>query len=89
MSSFSNALQQQDPSAVVYLDVNGNVIALMPNEYEGKTLTQLFTDFGSRLGTDVSRVTSFTINGQQVGATAVVRPGETVRGNVQTDSKQA
>jgi hypothetical protein len=84
--SFYNNLVQEDSNAAVTLMVNSESTRLLRSEYEGKTASQLFAEYGGRLGlNDASRVTAY----QFVGDVTVERPGntqvragETIRGVV-------
>ena len=84
--SFNENLPQT-ASRVVTLLYNDESIELTPAEYAGKSLTQLFTDFGDRLGTSVSRITSYTADNIVRDGSTVVRDGEVVRGIAKTDQK--
>jgi hypothetical protein len=86
MTSFSSALRRDD--AFVTLTVNDSEIALTSQEYEGKSVRQLFEQYGGRLGTDISRITSYTVAGLSVDGDSTVVPGAAVRGNVTSDSKR-
>jgi hypothetical protein len=87
MSSFSTYLQQQDPNQAVTLVLNAEEITLTAAEFTGKTVSQLFGEYGNRLGGDVSRITSYTVNNVVMPHTTQVRPGETVRGIVTSEGK--
>jgi hypothetical protein len=85
MSSFSTYLQQQDPTQAVNLVLNAEQTTLTAAEFTGKTLSQLFGEYGSRLGGDVSRITSYSVNNVVMPGTTQVRPGETVRAIVTSE----
>lgn len=84
--AFNQNLPQTAPRVVTLL-FNDESIELSPAQYAGKSATQLFTDFGSDLGTDVSRINSYVIDNVSRDGSTVVRDGETVRGVAKTDSK--
>jgi hypothetical protein len=87
--AFNDNLNQtpQTAARVVTLLFNDESVELAPAEYSGKSLTQLFTDFGGRLGTDVARITSYTVDNIVRDGSTPVRDGEVVRGIAKTDAK--
>jgi hypothetical protein len=87
--SFYDNLRQQDTSAAVTLVVNEEELALTFEQYNGKTVSQLFGEYGHRLISDVTRVRTFAINNVEVPGPTQVRPGETVRGVIKAEGKGA
>jgi hypothetical protein len=85
--SFFDQVRTQDQTAPVTLAVNEETLEILPENYRNKTVSQLFAEYGSRLGVDPSRITRYVINSVQVVGETVVRPGETVRGAVTSESK--
>lgn len=85
--SFFDQVRTQDQSAPVTLMVNEESMELLPENYRNKTVSQLFAEYGARLGVDASRITRYVINSVQVAGDTVIRPGETVRGAVTSESK--
>jgi hypothetical protein len=84
--SFYNNLVQEDSNAAVTLMVNSESTCLLSSEFAGKTASQLFAEYGGRLGlNDASRVTAYQFVGdvtvERPGSTQV-RAGETIRGVV-------
>jgi hypothetical protein len=84
--SFYN-FRQQDTSASVTLVVNEEELELSFEQYNGKTISQLFGEYGHRLLNDVTRIQSFAIGDTIQQGTAVPRPGETVRGIIKAEGK--
>jgi hypothetical protein len=84
--SFYN-FRQQDTSAPVTLVVNEEELELTYEQYNGKTVSQLFGEYGSRLVNDITRITTFAIGDTVQQGTAVPRPGETVRGIIKAEGK--
>ena len=87
--SFFEILRQQDTSAAVTLVVNEEELTLTFEQYNGKTVSQLFGEYGSRLLNDVTRIRTFAIDSVEVPGTTQVRPGETVRGVIKAEGKGA
>jgi hypothetical protein len=84
---FLQNVRQQDQNAPVTLMVNEESYEVSYINARGKTVSQLFAEYGSNLGVDASRITSYVLNGEGVPGDTVVRPGETVRGAVTSESK--
>lgn len=87
--AFYDTLRQQDTSAPVTLMVNEEELELSFEQYNGKTVSQLFGEYGSRLIGDVTRIKTFAIDNTEVSGTAVPRPGESVRGIIKAEGKGA
>jgi hypothetical protein len=87
MSSFFQQVRTQDQSAPVTLILNEDSLSLSPDQFRGKTVSQLFAEYGTSLGGDVSRINRYVLNGEVVAGDTVIRPGETVRGSVSSESK--
>jgi hypothetical protein len=87
--AFYDTLRQQDTSAAVTLVVNEEELALTFEQYNGKTVSQLFGEYGGRLINDVTRIKTFAIDSVEVPGTTQVRPGETVRGVIKAEDKGA
>jgi hypothetical protein len=87
--SFFQQIRTQDQSAPVTLILNEETLNLSPDQYRGKSVSQLFAEYGPSLGGDVSRINRYVLNGEAVSGDTVVRPGETVRGAVSSESKGA
>lgn len=84
--SFFSQLRNQDQSAPVTLMLNEESVVLQSDQYRGKTVSQLFGEYGHQLG-DVTRINRFVLNGEIVPNDTQIRPGETVRGSVTSESK--
>ena len=87
--AFYDTLRQQDTSAPVTLTVNEEELELSYEQYNGKTVSQLFGEYGSRLIGNVTRIKTFAIDNTEVPGTAVPRPGEVVRGIIKAEGKGA
>lgn len=85
--SFFQQIRTQDQSAPVTLLLNEDSLQLQPDQYRGKTVSQLFAEYGASLGGDVARINRYVLNGEAVAGDTVVRPGESVRGSVNSESK--
>jgi hypothetical protein len=85
--SFFTQIRTQDQSAPVTLLLNEDTLQLQPDQYRGKTVSQLFAEYGASLGGDVARINRYVLNGEAVAGDTVVRPGESVRGSVSSESK--
>lgn len=87
--SFFQQIRTQDQSAPVTLILNEETLTLSPDQYRNKSVSQLFAEYGASLGGDVTRINRYVLNGEAVSGDTVVRPGETVRGAVSSESKGA
>lgn len=85
--AFYDALRQQDTSAAVTLVVNEEEMTLTYEQYNGKSVSQLFGEYGTQLVADTTRIREFAINNTVVPGTTQVRPGETVRGIIKNENK--
>jgi hypothetical protein len=85
--SFFTQIRTQDQSAPVTLLLNEDTLQLQPDQYRGKTVSQLFAEYGASLGGDVARINRYVLNGEAVAGDTVVRPGESIRGSVSSESK--
>jgi hypothetical protein len=84
---FLNNVRTQDASAPVTLVVNEETYSVSPDNYRGKTVAQLFSQYGENLGVDPARINRYVINNEIVPGETTVRPGETVRGAVTSENK--
>jgi len=84
--AFFDQIRSADQSSPVTLLLNEETITLQPDQFRGKTVSQLFGEYGARLG-DVTRINRFVLNGEAVPGDTVVRAGESVRGAVSSESK--
>lgn len=84
--AFFDQIRTADQSAPVTLYLNEESITLTPDQYRGKTVSQLFGEYGHSLG-DVTRITRFVLGNEAVPGDTVVRAGESVRGAVSSESK--
>lgn len=84
--SFFSQIRQADTESPVTLYFNEESISLNSSQYTGKTVSQLFAEYGSSLG-DVTRINRYILNNEQVPSTQVVRSGESYRGNCNSESK--
>jgi hypothetical protein len=87
--AFYDSLRQQDTSSPVTLVVNEEELALTFEQYNGKTVSQLFGEYGTRLVSDVTRIRTFAMGNLEVSGNTQVRPGETVRGIIKAEGKGA
>ena len=84
--SFFDQIRTADQSSPVTLLLNEESITLSADQFSGKTVSQLFGEYGHQLG-NVTRINRFVLNGEIVPGTTVVRAGESVRGAVSSESK--
>jgi hypothetical protein len=84
--AFFDQIRTADTTAPVTLLLNEESITLTADQFRGKTVSQLFGEYGHSLG-NVSRINRFVLNGEIVPGDTVVRAGETVRGAVSSESK--
>lgn len=84
---FLNNVRTQDQSAPVTLMVNEESYQVLAENARNKSVSQLFAEYGANLGVDASRITRYVLNNEIVPGETVVRPGETVRGAVTSESK--
>lgn len=84
--SFFDQIRTADQSAPVTLYLNEESVTLTPDQYRGKTVSQLFGEYGHSLG-DVTRINRFVLGNEAVPDDTVVRAGESVRGAVSSESK--
>lgn len=84
--SFFDQIRTADQSAPVTLYLNEESVTLTPDQYRGKTVSQLFGEYGHSLG-DVTRINRFVLGNEAVPGDTVVRAGESVRGAVSSESK--
>lgn len=87
--SFYDGLRQLDTSAPVTLVVNEEEMTLTYQQYNGKSVSQLFGEYGTQLVADVTRIREFAINNTVFPGTAQARPGDTVRGIIKAEGKGA
>lgn len=86
MSSFFQQIRQADTESPVTLYFNEESVNLNAAQYTGKTVSQLYAEYGSNLG-DVTRINRYILNGEVVPSTQVVRSGESYRASVNSESK--
>lgn len=84
--SFFDSVRTQSYDEPVTILVNEESVSLGEAQYRGKTVSQLVAEYASGL-VDVSRVNRYVINGTSVSGDTVVRPGETVRVAISSESK--
>jgi hypothetical protein len=84
--AFFDQIRTADQSAPVTLLLNEESITLSADQFMGKSVSQLFGEYGHQLG-NVTRINRFVLNGEIVPGTTVVRAGESVRGAVSSESK--
>lgn len=85
MSFFDN-VREMDYSAPVRILVNEESITLSEAQYRGKTVSQLVAEYASGL-VDVTRVNRYVIDGTAVSGDTTIRPSETVRVTISSESK--
>ena len=77
-----------DTEAPVTIAVNEESAQIPAMNARNKTVSQLFAEYGpSQLNIDPARIQRYVLNNQLVPGDTVVRPGETVRGSVTSESK--
>lgn len=86
-NSFFTQIRTQDQSAPVTLFLNEESLTLNPDQYRGKTVSQLFAEYAQDLGVSASRIVTYVLNGEQVPGDTVARPGESFRGCVNAEDK--
>lgn len=84
---FLQNVRTMDTSLPVVLTVNTESVQIPFENARGKSVSQLFAEYGSSLGVDVARITTYVINGESVPSDTQPRPGETVRGAITSESK--
>lgn len=84
--SFFDSVRSQSYSDPVTILVNEESVTLNEGQYRGKSVSQLVAEYAGGI-VDVSRVNRYVINGTAVSGDTVVRPGETVRAAVSSESK--
>lgn len=84
--SFFSQIRQADTESPVTLYFNEESVTLNSAQFTGKTVSQLFAEYGTSLG-DVTRINRYILNGEAVPSTQVVRAGESYRGAVNAESK--
>jgi hypothetical protein len=84
--SFFDQIRTADQTAPVTLYLNEESITLTSDQFRGKTVSQLFGEYGHSLG-DVTRINRFVLNTEIVPGDTVVRAGESIRGAVTSESK--
>lgn len=84
--AFFDQIRTADQSAPVTLYLNEESITLTSDQFRGKTVSQLFGEYGHSLG-DVTRINRFVLKNEVVPGDTVVRAGESVRGVVTSESK--
>lgn len=86
MSSFFSQLETQSYANPVTIMVNEESITLSEGQYRGKTVSQLVAEYASHM-VDTSRITRYIVGTEIVSGDTVIRPGETVRVSVNSESK--
>lgn len=86
--SFFDAVRTQSYDEAVVIYVNEESVTLSEAQYRGKSVSQLVAEYASGL-VDVSRVNRYVINGTAVSGDTVVRPGESIRVAISSESKGA
>lgn len=84
--SFFDSVRTQNYSDPVTILVNEESVVLSEAQYRGKTVSQLVAEYAGGM-IDVSRVNRYIINGTVVSGDTVVRPGESIRAAVSSESK--
>ncbi len=84
--AFFDQIRTADQTAPVTLYLNEESLTLSPDQYRGKTVSQLFGEYGHSLG-DVTRITRFVLNGEVVPDDTYIRSGENVRACCTSESK--
>ena len=87
--SFSQSLLSSSAASPVFILFGEHEASLVYAEYAGRTVAQLFELFGDRLGTDVSTIESYTLNGDSIESSALVEAGMHIRGVKKSDGKGA
>lgn len=86
--SFFDSVRTQSYGQPVTILVNEESVTLSEGQYRGKSVSQLVAEYAANL-VDVSRVTRYMIDATQVSGDTVVRPGETIRVAISSESKGA
>jgi hypothetical protein len=84
---FLDNVRVQDQSAPVTLLFNEESYEVPAENALNKSVSQLFAEYGVNLGADPARLTRYIINGEVVPGTTVVRPGESIRSVISSESK--
>ena len=82
----NNAAGDDAARKPVILQLNEEQIEVSADDAEGKTIEELFSEYGSDLG-DVKRITRYVSAGQIVSDDAAVVPGTIYRGAITSESK--
>jgi hypothetical protein len=78
----------EDTAKVVGLRVNaGDIVYLPPDEYQGKSISQLFADNANELGISSAQVSKYLTNGNAVAGTDTPLPGAIYQGTTMTMQK--
>jgi hypothetical protein len=84
--SFFDSVRAQNYNEPVTILVNEESVTLAEAQYRGKSVSQLVAEYAGSL-VDVARVNRYLINGTSVSGDTQVRPGETVRVAIASESK--
>lgn len=84
--SFFDSVRTQSYSEPVTILVNEESVSLTEAQYRGKSVSQLVAEYAGGL-VDVSRVNRYVINGVAVSGDTIIRPGETLRIAISSESK--
>lgn len=84
--SFFDSVRTQSYDEPVMIFVNEESVTLTESQYRGKSVSQLVAEYASSL-VDVSRVNRYVVNGTVVSGDTVIRPGETIRVAISSESK--
>lgn len=84
---FLDNVRSSDQSAPVVIMMNAESYNVPAENARGKTISQLFAEYGVNVGADPARVTNYTLNGEIWPGETPVRPGETWRGSVNSEGK--
>lgn len=84
--SFFDSVRTQSYDEPVQILVNEESVTLTEAQYRGKSVSQLVAEYANGL-IDVSRVNRYVINGTAVSGDTIIRPGETIRVAISSESK--
>lgn len=86
-SFFNNSNSNSTDTSMVVLTAGTERVEIPASDAQGKTVSQLFQQYGEQLGVDTDRINRYVDAGRIVTADTPVEPGRSYSGNTTAESK--